>query len=185
MLFQVKQVFEKKDVSAVVRALGQQKKTLRALRSISRICFMVVGLLLVWISVVGIWSGLSGFLHGEEISWAGLPLDLAFLALGVLLCVRRSNHYLTWLSWRRYKEKGMVLTYEFYEDCFTEQTSVSSSRYDYSVLENILEDQNHYFLFVNSNVAHVLRKDGFQEGDPKAFGSWLAGRLEKKIIMIH
>lgn len=185
MLFQVRQVFEKKDVSAIIRAVEQRKKAVRVLRRISRICFVIIGLLLILFSVSGIWSGLSGFLRGEEISWAGLPLDLAFLAMGLLLCFRRSSRYLTWLSWRRYKEKGMVLTYEFYDDYFTQQTSVSSSRFDYSILEDILEDQSHYFLFVNSNTAHVLRKDGFQEGDPAAFGVWLAGRLKKTIQKIH
>lgn len=185
MLFQVRQVFEKKDVSAVVRAIEQRKKAVRVLRSISRICFIIIGLLLILISVSGIWSGLIGFLHGEEVSWVGLPLELAFLAMGLLLCFRRNNRYLTWLSWRRYKEKGMVLTYEFYDDCFTQQTPVSSGRFDYSILEDILEDQNHYFLFVNSNTAHILRKDSFQEGDPAAFGAWLTGRLGKTIQKIH
>jgi len=79
----------------------------------------------------------------------------------------------------------MELNYQFYEDCFVTYTPVSDSRIDYSVIEQVIEDQDHYFLFISANTAHILRKDSFTQGDPMEFYAFITEKCGKEIKYIN
>ena len=96
-----------------------------------------------------------------------------------------TGRLLSWVTWRRYRDKGTDLQYEFFENEFTVHSSDADSRYNYSVIQDIVEGPDHYLLVVDINMAHVLNKKSFLAGDSNAFGPWISQKTGKKMIRMH
>ena len=87
-------------------------------------------------------------------------------------------------AWKSYKEKGSELDFRFSEDGFTVTVPTCSSEFSYQGIAKLYEDADYFVLILPAGTGYVLRKSSFIEGDPAAFGPWLAEKTGKNIIQI-
>lgn len=170
MEFQVQMVYEPEDIAALVKALDYRRQPDKNLRRATKIGYPIFGVLLIGTGV----SILAAMVTGGLVSLATLLITVASLLGGVALLRRSDTRAMAKRSWKRYPNKGMTLTYTFYQDHFEETDEASGeNRFQYLSITSVNEDENHFFLFTASNAAHMLRKDAFLQGDPADFGEFI------------
>ena len=54
----------------------------------------------------------------------------------------------------------------------------------YLSIKSANEDEGHFFLFTNANAAHMLRKDGFVQGDPATFPAFLRKKAAVQMDLV-
>lgn len=166
MKYQIKMVYDQTDVAALVRVLEYRQHPEKGLRMARRIGYPVFGVLLI---AAGVAMPLSGIL-----SLASLCLMVFCLLMGVLLLRRADRRGMERRSWQHYPNKGLVLTYRFYNDHFEEEDEVSGkNEFRYISVKNGNLDAGHFFLFTSGNMAHMLRRDSFTFGDPDTFANFI------------
>lgn len=186
MVFAIEEMIEKQDIAALARAIqlrGHKAKkwvriTSKVLCFIMFLEFLIIGLLGLFGLVYNILHKMPNPLYPEI-----LAIILGFL-LSFLLPFAWCTPLTTWIAWKNCKGKGMTLTYRFGEEDFSAHTSVSDERCDFVVIEEVVEDKLHYFLFINKSAAYLLRKDSFTEGDPEQFRGFIAEKIGKPIKQI-
>ena len=87
--------------------------------------------------------------------------------------------------WDNCQKNGLIEQYyTFRQTDFLLSGSADDHRWNYSVIQDVVESPDYVFLFVNANTAHLLPKRDFTQGDPAAFGSFIAEKCGKEIIKI-
>jgi len=71
--------------------------------------------------------------------------------------------------------------YVFEEDCLHMRGAHSEGTADYGGFVKLLENKRYYFLFIRKNMAYVLPKSAFVEGDPAEFGAFLTEKCSKPV----
>ena len=173
MEYQVHMVYQQEDVGALVRALDFRRRPEANLRRARKIGYTVFGVLLILVAL----CTMGGMVYAGVFSpLAIVTVIIAVLCLlgGVALVRRADSKGMERRSWKRYPNKGMVLTYTFYKDHFEEEDEASGKHeFPYLSIKSANEDGGHFFLFTETNAAHMLRKDGFLQGDPATFAAFL------------
>lgn len=173
MEFQVKMVYEREDVAALVKILEFRRHPEKNLRKATKVGYPIFGILLIVVGVSIIGSILSMGIFAP-ITIVTALISLLCLLGGVALIRRSDSRGMEKRSWDRYPNKGMTLTYTFYKDHFEEEDQVSGkTEFPYLSIKSAHEDPGHFFLFTVNNAAHMLRKDSFVVGDPAAFPAFL------------
>lgn len=102
-------------------------------------------------------------------------LSVALFAVSVL-----SIAYIWSMDWIIYRKTakenrllGHISVYTFYEDKFCDQSDVSKQEMDYKIIWNAFRDDQHYFLFTQKSVAHVLPIQCLVGGDPQQFEAFI------------
>ena len=104
---------------------------------------------------------------------------------GVALLRRSDSKGMERRSWNKYPNKGMTITYTFYKDHFEEEDAASGKHeFPYLSIKSANEDEGHFFLFTNANAAHMLRKDGFVQGDPATFPAFLRKKAAVQMDLV-
>ncbi len=166
MKYQIKMVYDQSDVSALVRALDYRRHPEKGIRTARRIGYPIFGILLI---LAGIALPASGMLSLAEIF-----LTVFCILMGILLLRRSDRRGMERRSWKQYPNKGLTLTYTFFNDHFEEEDEVSGkNEFKYITLKNGNLDEGHFFLFTNGNMAHMLRRDSFTFGDPDTFANFI------------
>lgn len=191
MLFQLKMVYQKEDIYALATAVTWGNSWSRNTMVLQKICAIFAGAMLLFAGGSGLLSsffllltkGLSGYLG---FYWV-IPVLLSalLLFLGWLLICMRSSSIAGRISWKHYGLKDVELIYEFYEDYLMEHTPNSDYRANYTLIQYVAEDKDHYFLFTGKRSAFVLCKDDFLVGDSEEFGPWITGKVGKPIKKIY
>lgn len=167
-------VYDQSDVAALVRTLEFRQHPEKNVRRARRIGYPIFGVLLI---IAGISIPAMGML-----SIAGIALTVFCILMGVLLLRRADRRGMERRSWRQYPNKGLTLTYTFYNDHFEEEDEVSGkNEFKYITVKNGNLDDGHFFLFTNGNMAHMLRKDSFTVGDPETFAEFI--RIRAAVIL--
>ena len=183
MLFEARVIYEKEDIWALMKGLETRRCKGRPLKRAMRVLgtFVAVHFLLLFLT-----SMILNVLSIKVTSWT-FVVWFALFTFALTLYDQWGNQqrFLSWVTWRRYRDKGTDLQYEFFENEFTVHSSDADSRYDYSVIQDIVEGPNHYLLVVDINMAHVLNKKSFLAGDSNAFGPWISQKTGKKMIRMH
>lgn len=174
MDFQIKMVYTQEDVAALVHTLDYRRHPDAGIRLARRLGFPLLGFFLV---LTGISIPLAGMLDPS-----GLLVCVLSVLGGVALLRRSNNRAMERRSWKRYPNKGMELTYTFYKDHFEEEDAVSGKNtFRYLTLKNGNMDDGHFYLFVNNNTAHMLKRDSFTYGDPDKFPEYI--RIRAAVLL--
>ena len=72
--------------------------------------------------------------------------------------------------------------YSFAEDCVTAANRKETSRIRYGSFLGVHETEEHYFLYIQKNVAIILPKADFVEGDPAGFEVFIAEKLGRPVL---
>ena len=173
MEYQVQMVYEREDVSALVRTLDFRRRPEKNLRRARKIGYRVFGVLLIAVAVFTVGAMVYAGVFSPIAIVTGI-IAVCCLLGGVALLRRSDSKGMERRSWNKYPNKGMTITYTFYKDHFEEEDAASGKHeFPYLSIKSANEDEGHFFLFTNANAAHMLRKDGFVQGDPATFPAFL------------
>lgn len=107
-------------------------------------------------------------------TFVSILISAATLLGGVALIRRGDTRGMERRSWKKYPNKGMTVTYTFFDDHFEEEDEASGlSKFQYISIKTANEDEGHFFLFATNNAGHMLRKDSFVVGDPETFAAFI------------
>ena len=166
MKFQIKMTYDREDIAALVRTMNYRQHPEKNLRMARKIGFPIFGILLI---AAGIAVPAMGALTP-----AGLALMVFCILLGLILLRRSDSRSMERRSWKRYPNKGLVITYTFYNDHFEEEDEVSGkNEFKYVTLKNGNMDDGHYYLFTTGNMAHMIKRDSFIVGDQEKFPEFI------------
>lgn len=176
MEYQVKMVYEREDVGALVRTLDFRRRPEKNLRLARKIGYPIFGILLLVVGISVI-SGIFSMGVFAPVTILSLVVSVFCILGGVALLRRSDTKGMERRSWARYPNKGVNITYTFYPDHFEEEDEVSGQNtFEYLSIKSANEDEGHFFLFTSTNAAHMLRKDSFLCGDPATFPAFLRKR---------
>lgn len=182
MEYQIEMVYTREDIAAFVKALRFRQRPEKNLRLAMKIGYPIFGILLL----------IMGAMVLVKLILAGLLAPLTIVVsvgclLGGTLLLRRSDTKgMERRSWKKYPNKGMKLTYTFYEDHFEERDEVSGeNRFRYLSIKSANEDPDHFYLFTVSNAAHILKKEGFTAGNPETFPDFLKKKAAVLIDLVE
>lgn len=179
--FRVEQTYERRDFAGLVTAVGYRQERNRRGRLLWKALKAVLG---IWALFAGVRGLLMLWTDGEEIFGPGAgPAEMLTVVLPCLVitvcgaCLLLSlwrTPFGAGASWKNYPEKGERLTYCLTEGGVTCLSAGSRLEVDYSRIQCVLEDRERFYLFVDRQAAHMLRKDGFTRGTPEAFREFIA-----------
>ena len=182
MEFRVEEVFEKEDFRELNHVVFRRRRGAKPVRRVLGLVLRAAayGVMVFYLLTVLLMFCTGYGDTGLDMLRTGIPL----LVLVILLLLLRNERLLAAISWKNYKEKGQTTSYRFCEDCFMVYTSHSDQRSYYPVVEAAAETRRAYYLFINANSAHILRKASFTEGDPEAFRDFIARVTGKPVAFI-
>ncbi len=164
--YQVRMTYEKEDVAGLVRTMEFRRNPEKNLRRARKIGYPVFGVVLI---AAGIAVPVMG-----AVSPAGLLLTVFCILLGLVLLRRADTRGMERRSWKKYPNKGLVMTYSFFNDHFEEEDEISGkNEFQYITLKNGNQDAGRYYLFTAGNMAHMIKKDSFVCGDPETFPNFI------------
>ena len=79
---------------------------------------------------------------------------------------------------------GMTFTEESFIEDITADTVNSHSENRYSVITEVTESTNAFYLYIAPNAAHIVRKDGFTQGNENDFRILLRTVIDPKKLHI-
>lgn len=179
MLFEVSMQYHWGDAIAFVRAVKANRfgKRYHMMCRVIRIFF---GAWFFRAGATGFYALFDGLVLEDAASYVFfLGPSLLLFALGIYLAFCGIANRAPLTEWRvgksfsKYREKdAFYFTEEYYE------LSLDSSfhRINYSNIQAVMEDQEHYYLFIDKNTAHILKKTQFTKGDPNCFGAFIASK---------
>ena len=121
MEYQIQMVYEKEDVGAMVRAMEYRRQPEKNLRLATKIAYPIFGILLIIVAI----GTIAAMLTAGLVSIATIVVMVASMVGGVALLRRSDSRGMERRSWKKYPNKGLTLTYTFYNDHFEEVDEVS------------------------------------------------------------
>lgn len=174
MGFTVSGSYGKRDLTALRRAVYVRNYTRRQ-RSVTRTARIAGGAVILAAAVIG-FRMTFGESAAETTGLAALPTLLIGLAMGSYFLVRGltdRSFFSEWMTWRSYRGKISEMRYVFGEEGFDETVNGNELHFAYDTIESVYEDGERFYLFVNRQSAHMLRKSDFTEGAPEAFRAFV------------
>ena len=174
MEYQIQMTYEKEDVASLVKTLEYRRHPEKGVRRARKIGYPIFGVLMIAVSAGTILSGAIDILS--------LLFCAVVLLFGIVLIRRSSSRGIIKRSWKKYPNKGLVMTYTFYKDHFEEEDEVSGkNEFTYDTVKNGNQDDDHFFLFSGDNTTHMLKKSGFTHGDPETFPKFILKRAAVRL----
>lgn len=163
MAFAMRVEYEKADFEAYIKAHSRTKNRKNRILQIvlAVLCgFLALGMLLFWRS------------YGS--------LSTEMIILLILMPVLGTE--MLWLP--RILARTMMKTYQklgsieirFGENEVSVQRAVESTVYQYGAFDSLYHEKGAFYLYLNRQQALVIPERSFVEGDPAAFGAFLAGK---------
>ncbi len=115
-------------------------------------------------------------------------MGILFFAVGLFAVIQGVPEHPYWVrtAWKKYQKRGDVFTYRFTPKSFEVHAKTSDHRYDYTLLQELWEDEGHfYLLFQSQHTPFMLNKTGFTQGDPTAFAPFLEEKTGKPIRWVN
>ena len=166
MKYQVKMTYTREDVAALVKTMEFRRHPEKNVRMARKIGFPVFGIAII---AAGISLPVMGALTPASLLFAAVCV-----LLGVVLLRRSDSRGMERRSWKKYPNKGLEMTYTFYNDHFEEEDEVSGrNEFKYITLKNGNMDEGHFYLFTAGNMTHMLKKDSFVFGDHETFPKFI------------
>ena len=88
-----------------------------------------------------------------------------------------------WMITRLYKANGSMLSaeYLFGESGVRTGTGEATSIYTWPAFRELYHSKGVYYLFIDTNHAMILPERSFTQGEPAAFGPWIAEKTGKEM----
>ncbi len=187
MLFEVRIKYDRSDAIAFVRGVRASRFG-RIYRAVSRTLRVVLGLWFLRAGLTGLKALFGGLVLENAASCAAVVIPaLVLLLLGIYLVFRGVFDRAPLTEWqvhRSFSRHGENDVYRFLEGHYEMALDHSFHSLDYSNIKAVLEDRDHYFLFLNKNTAHILNKSQFTTGRPNEFGAFIStktGAVVKRV----
>ena len=104
---------------------------------------------------------------------------------GVALLRRSDSKGMERRSWNKYPNKGMTITYTFYKDHFEEEDArFRQARVSLPQHQKRQRGRRALLPLYQANAAHMLRKDGFVQGDPATFPAFLRKKAAVQMDLV-
>lgn len=112
---------------------------------------------------------------------------LLCIVLGLFTVIRGTPEYPYWVqrNWKNYQARGEDCTYRFTQNGFEVHAKTSDHRYDYALLQQLWEDEGHFYLFLGQPMPFMLNKSGFTQGNPAAFSVFLQEKTGKPVQWVN
>ena len=189
MEFLVSEIYEKTDLYAFTNAVKMRnKKPIHTFyRFVIAIMFLLTQFLIIYSMTV--------FIRAIKYASALRKVYLIIMVVIGLLLIAYSVYRLVviitdrpFLSerrcWKNYSNKGQTITYRFGDDRFEEHMEQSDHSYEYSIVESVYEDKKRFYLFVNRQSAHIIRKEDFRHGAPDDFRAFIEEKTGLRVQTI-
>ena len=165
MKYQVKMTYDREDIAALVRTMEFRRHPEKNVRMARKIGFPVFGLAIIA-------AGISlPVLSGPTV--ASIVFAACCALLGVILIRRSDSRGMERRTWKKYPNKGLVLTYTFYNDHFEEEDEVSGKHeFQYKLKFEAMKHQGR----TSGQVGPKLTVDDISEDD--------SGRQVKRYIRL-
>ena len=123
----------------------------------------------------------------ERSAPVSVGMGLLFSAVGLFAAVRGVPQYPYWVqrAWKNDQKRGAVFTYRFNQEGLEVHAKTSDHRYDYVLLQQLWEDEGHFYLFLDQPTPFMLNKTGFTQGDPAAFPAFLQEKTGKPVQWVN
>ena len=121
-------------------------------------------------------------------AFADLDLDVYLITMSYLLifyCLFMGD-FLGSSSYKAINKKlqGNTETFYFGETGFSIYSEVQSSNIRYDAIESVYESPEIFALYVNKNVAQIIPKSSFVEGEPEAFRHFMEEKVAGKVKVV-
>lgn len=93
--------------------------------------------------------------------------------------------FLSWLTYRSINGDVGETEHTFEESGIQFANNLGNSEVKYAALVKLVETDGYFMLYVQKNMAYVLPKKAFEEGDPSAFAAFLEEKTGKKCRRIR
>ena len=177
MDFTFTQTWQRRDVTALLRAMRRQRRNGALRRLLKVLCGG-------WLAAAGVF-GLRSFLV-ESALWVQEGVTVALLMPSLLLllfggytclcAVLDRAFFAEGASWRACRQRGEETVWHFGEDSFSLRLRDRSTDLDYTVLRAVSADDERWYLFLDGRGAEMLRRDALTGGSGADFEAFLASR---------
>lgn len=123
---------------------------------------------------------------------ACIVFSLLFFAVGVFGTVQGVPKYPRWVqrAWKNYQDQrwtylGVYFGEHDFEICSSNQAGNSDCRYSYSVIQQLWEDEGHFYIDMGFTGQYMLQKSGFVKGDSADFGRFLEEKVGKPVKWVN
>lgn len=82
------------------------------------------------------------------------------------------------------KVLGVQTTYLFDEAAMHVQSELESSAVSYTAIENVLESEHIFALYINKASAHIFSKENFTKGTPEAFRDFISEKTGQQVRFV-
>ncbi len=176
MEFLVSGVYGRKDLYAFQRAVRARSRN--GYQTFFRWWGAVMG---AWMLYAGARAVAASVSEGATaVLWVSTILPMGLLTLiGVYLLtagITDRSFLNEWKTWLNYAYKRQTITYRFGEKRFEEILNGSELRFAYATIGSLYEDGKRFYLFINGQNAHLIRKADFQQGEPDAFRAFIEAK---------
>lgn len=123
----------------------------------------------------------------EESGPVSACMGLMFFGAGIFAVLRRvpEHPYFVRKAWSNYQKQGENYMYRFTEMGIEIHTKNSDHRYDYVYVQQLWEDEGHFYIFMGQTTPHILNKIDFTQGKPEEFAAFLAEKTAKPIKWVN
>lgn len=179
MLFEVLMNYDKSDAIAFVRAV-KAKRFGKCYQILCRVIRILFGVWFSWAGIRGFYALFDGLGFDDAASYGLFIIPgLILFVLGLYLLFRGITNRTPLTEWQVYKsfsknhEDAVI---HFMEEHYELSLDSSFHRIHYSNIQAIMEDKEHYYLFIDKNIAHILKKPDFIKGDPECFRTFISSK---------
>lgn len=188
-MFEVRTVYQKKDLVGMTNAYYYTIRPMRALNKVMKGFSLVLGLLFTFFSLIVI-VGMLFFIpafeseYRKHLIFSALFGAVIWLLIGLWL-LRKSNVPLAkGLAWKSYQQKGEELRFRFDPYHFIQERPNARSEIEYRAILSVCEDLERFYLFDSPRTAFIIPKRDFQQGEPDEFRDFITHTTGKPVEYI-
>lgn len=177
MLFQVRQRYNEDDLRAL-DLLHQKKNRLIKTRAIYfRVCAAVTAVVLLFATGLVIFRVLSSVVRGTILlDYLIMAVWFVFIPAAIVLLIQITFSRTVNKAPLDYPER----VYAFYEDYFIVEEPGLTVKRAYAYVNKFVETDDRFFLYIDVNLAYILRRSCFTAGTPEEFGPFLREKYRTK-----
>ena len=188
-MFEVRTVYQKKDLVGVTNAYYYTVRPMRVLNKAMKGLSLVLGILFTLFSLIAI-AGVFFLIPAFESEYRGHLISSTLFGAAIWLLIglwllRKSNVPLAkGLAWKNYQQKGEELRFCFEPDHFIQERPNARSEIEYRAILNVCEDIERFYLFDSPRTAFIIPKRDFQRGEPDEFRDFITHTTGKPVEYI-
>lgn len=184
MQYRFNMTYRQEDFIGFMGAYVARTTYLKKMGRLTRIFTRFAGGLMVIAGAANIVLSIYAFSSsGESMPIGYWVTPVVIILVGLLIFYSKDSTLSGKVLWKKYDKKGAPISFLFAPDGFKEHDRGGDSRYDYSVITDIYEDEGHYYLFTSPSTAHILVKEGVSRS-LEGFNAFIEEKTGRKVMTV-